>query len=77
MTIAANPEEVSSEPPAPPDAEPGHRPLPTERIAPSSPGAPAELDAMEPGSRDAETGGERQAETEITTEVRGQRSEAS
>src|ERR687890_2561001 len=33
------------------------------------------LDAMEPGSRDAEAEGERQAEAELTTEVRGQRPE--
>ena len=35
------------------------------------------LDAMEPGSREAETEGERQAEPELTTEVRGQRPEVS
>lgn len=33
------------------------------------------LDAMEPGSREAEAEGERQSESELTTEVRGQRSE--
>src|SRR5919107_186709 len=34
------------------------------------------LDAMEPGSRDAEAEGERQAETDLGSEVRGQRLEA-
>src|SRR5215213_4540388 len=33
------------------------------------------LDAMEPGSRDKEAEGERQSEAEMTTEVRGRRSE--
>jgi diadenylate cyclase len=35
------------------------------------------LDAMEPGSRDAEADGERQTETDLTPEVRSQRSEVS